>query len=110
MKHGFEIVNVEDSSFVKRRARAALEHWLHLLPENRSALVLLKPNFNSNFDALTGNTTDLRILAAVIEFLQSHGYSNLVLGDGASGGFDRAGVSVIHRLRQINSRHIMISK
>jgi len=99
MKHGFEIVNVEDSSFVKRRARAALEHWLHLLPENRSALVLLKPNFNSNFDALTGNTTDLRILAAVIEFLQSHGYSNLVLGDGASGGFDRAGVSVIHRLK-----------
>jgi uncharacterized protein (DUF362 family) len=43
-----------------------------LLPDKK-APILLKPNLNSNMNALTGNTTDLRLVAAVIEFLKDAG-------------------------------------
>ena len=99
MEHDFEIVDVEKPSLVSSRVKKALERWAGMLPEDQSARILLKPNFNSNFNALTGNTTDMRLLAAVIEFLQGKGYSNLVLGEGTSSGFVREGISVIHRLR-----------
>jgi uncharacterized protein (DUF362 family)/ferredoxin len=99
MLRDFDILNVEEPALAKQKVKAALEHWLHLLPESHTSAVFIKPNFNSNFSALTGNTTDLRLLAAVVEFLQSRGYSNLTIGDGPSGGFDRAGVSAIKRLK-----------
>ena len=99
MQRDYDIVDIEMPSLVKESGKAALERWAGMLPEDRSARILLKPNFNSNFNALTGNTTDMRLLAAVIEFLQGKGYSNLVLGEGTSSGFVREGISVIHRLR-----------
>ena len=95
----YEIINVEETSQVKDRVHNALEGWREILPENRSARILLKPNFNSNFNALTGNTTDMRVLAAIIEFLQAAGYSNIVIGEGTNSGFVREGISVIHRLK-----------
>ncbi|MGB8028391.1 MAG: DUF362 domain-containing protein [Terracidiphilus sp.] len=81
------------------RILEALERWSAALPENRAARILLKPNFNSNFNALTGNTTDLRLLTGVIEFLQARGYSDITIGEGTNSGFAREGISVIHRLR-----------
>jgi len=84
---------------VKSRIREALEPWSAMLPADRAARILLKPNFNSNFNALTGNTTDLRLLAGVIEVLQAKGYSDITIAEGTNSGFVREGISVIHRLR-----------
>jgi len=50
-------------------------------------------------NALTGNTTDLRVLVAVIDFLKKSGYNNLIVGDGTSSGFYRNKVNVAKRLR-----------
>ena len=43
------------------------------LPMSMDARIVLKPNLNANMNALTGNTTDLRLLASVIEFLKERG-------------------------------------
>jgi len=99
MKNKFDIVSFDKHSDVRKKVREALDEWSFLLPKRQDARILLKPNFNSNFNALTGNTTDMRLLAAVIEFLQEQGYSNLVIGEGTSSGFAREEISVIHRLR-----------
>ena len=99
MQSNFSITNVETAAPVKGRLLEALESWNAIFPEKRAARILLKPNFNSNFNALTGNTTDLRLLAGVIEFLQAKGYSDITIGEGTNSGFVREGISVIHRLR-----------
>ena len=99
MQSNFSITNVETAAMVKGRLLEALESWNTVFPENRAARIVLKPNFNSNFNALTGNTTDLRLLAGVIEFLQAKGYSDITIGEGTNSGFVREGISVIHRLR-----------
>jgi uncharacterized protein (DUF362 family)/ferredoxin len=49
--------------------------------------ILIKPNFGCHKTALTGATTDLRMLVALIQRLQSQGYSNLVVGDGGMAGY-----------------------
>jgi len=69
------------------------------LPQNRDAKILIKPNLNSNMNALTGNTTDLRLITAVLEFLKDSGYANITLGEGTNSGFYRRGIGVISRLR-----------
>lgn len=38
-----------------------------MLPESLEASIFLKPNLNANMNALTGNTTDLRLIAVIIE-------------------------------------------
>jgi uncharacterized protein (DUF362 family)/ferredoxin len=99
MQDDFSITNIESAATAKAGIREALEPWKAILPADRSARILLKPNFNSNFNALTGNTTDLRLLAGVIEFLQAKGYSDITIAEGTNSGFVREGISVIHRLR-----------
>ena len=49
-------------------------------------------------NALTGNTTDLRLVAAVIKALKGYGYSDITIGEGTNSGFYRNGISVISRL------------
>lgn len=99
MKSKFDIVSFDKPSDVRKKFQGALNAWSFLLPERQDVRILLKPNFNSNFNALTGNTTDLRLLAATVEFLQGRGYSNIVIAEGTSSGFFREGVSVIQRLK-----------
>lgn len=84
---------------IREKLSQILKEYIHLLPESRDARILLKPNLNSNMNALTGNTTDLRILVAVIDFLKKCGYRNLIVGDGTSSGFYRNKVNVAKRLR-----------
>jgi len=62
------------------------------------ATILLKPNLNNDLSALTGNSTDLRLLAAVIEALQQHGYTRIIVGDGPNIGTYRKGIDVLGRL------------
>lgn len=54
---------------------------------DKDARILIKPNFGCHKTALTGATTDLRALAALIRALQSRGYSNIVVGDGGMAGY-----------------------
>ena len=68
------------------------------MPPHPDILILLKPNLNNDLSALTGNSTDLRLLAAVIEVLQQRGYTNILVGDGPNAGIYRKGVDVFERL------------
>src|SRR3989344_2662603 len=70
-----------------------------LLPPDKGARIFLKPNLNANMNALTGNTTDLRLLAAIIEGLKEQGYTNITIGEGTNSGYYRHNISVISRLK-----------
>ena len=70
-----------------------------ILPVNYDALILLKPNCNSDMNALTGNTTDLRLIVAVVESLIKFGYRNIVIGDGPNAGLINMNIDGLARLR-----------
>ncbi len=74
------------------------ERHAKLLPTDREGLILLKPNLNANMNALTGNTTDLRVISAVIQCLKNRGYTNILIGEGTNSGFYRNNIGVISRL------------
>jgi uncharacterized protein (DUF362 family)/ferredoxin len=76
-----------------------LEHFAVVLPAYPGAKILLKPNCNANMIALTGNTTDLRLLAAVIIGLKQRGYGNITIGEGTNSGFYRNKIDIISLLR-----------
>jgi len=88
-----------DLHTVKKNLDAFLEEHSRLLPKSAQAKILLKPNFNSNMNALTGNTTDLRIIAVLVELLQGRGFRNIVIGEGTNSGFYRNQIDVASRLR-----------
>lgn len=70
-----------------------------MLPPDSGAKIVLKPNLTRNMSALTGNTTDLRILSGIITFLKDKGYSNITIGEGTNSGFYRNRIGVIARLK-----------
>ena len=70
-----------------------------LLPQNPVASIVIKPNLNSTLDALTGNTTDLRLLGSVLRILTERGYKNITILEGPNGGFHRDGIDVFGRNR-----------
>jgi uncharacterized protein (DUF362 family)/NAD-dependent dihydropyrimidine dehydrogenase PreA subunit len=98
MAFRFDIIRCDHGTELKSKLAGALEPYLDLFPRTKSARILLKPNLNSNMNALTGNTTDLRIIAAVISFLQKQGYTNIAIGEGTNSGFYRNKINVITRL------------
>jgi uncharacterized protein (DUF362 family)/Pyruvate/2-oxoacid:ferredoxin oxidoreductase delta subunit len=93
------IFKSRDLHTLKKNLDAFLEENSTLLPKSAEAKVVLKPNFNSNMNALTGNTTDLRIIAVLVELLQGRGYRNIVIGEGTNSGFYRNQIDVASRLR-----------
>ncbi|MCI5148851.1 MAG: DUF362 domain-containing protein, partial [Candidatus Electrothrix sp. MAN1_4] len=46
-----------------------------------------------------GNTTDLRILSALIIYFKERGYNNILIGEGTNSGFYRCKIGVISRLK-----------
>ena len=84
---------------VVKRLRSEFSRRQELFPRDPAAMVIVKPNLNSNLDALTGNTTDLRVLGATLTLLRESGYTNVTVADGPNGGFHRDGVSVFERNR-----------
>jgi len=75
------------------------EQYSEIFPASKDARILIKPNLNSNMNALTGNTTDLRLLSALVQGLKKRGYQNIVIGEGTNSGFYRSKIGVISRLR-----------
>lgn len=98
MSFRFNIIRCKNGSDLKQKLAKQLESYLDIFPKSKSARILLKPNVNSNMNALTGNTTDLRLIAAVISFLQQQGYKNIAIGEGTNSGFYRNRINVITRL------------
>ncbi|MCD7885251.1 MAG: DUF362 domain-containing protein, partial [Lachnospiraceae bacterium] len=54
-----------------------------LLPERKDCCIGIKPNLVSASDASLGATTHPEIVAGIIEYLQQHGYRNLVIAEGS---------------------------
>jgi len=94
----FDMVVCSNAREIKEGLFKVLETYKDIFPENKESLILLKPNLNSNMNALTGNTTDLRILSTVIAFLKEQEYTRILIGEGTNSGFYRNNISVISRL------------
>ena len=94
-----DILTWVDLAELHRQLADTLHHYRHVLPKDPKGSIVIKPNLNSNMNALTGNTTDLRLLAAVIRALQAMGYTNITIAEGTNSGFYRYGISVIARLK-----------
>lgn len=95
-----DVIKAETCKEITDGVRNVLRaQYTDLLPGNMNAKILLKPNLNANMNALTGNTTDLRLLAAVIGFLKENGYTDITVGEGTNSGYYRNKISVISRLR-----------
>ncbi len=88
-----------DLRTLRKNLDVFLQEHSSLLPKSAQAKILLKPNFNSNMNALTGNTTDLRIIASLVGLLQARGYKNIILGEGTNSGFYRNQIDVASRLK-----------
>ena len=101
MNKSFRLDVLKCSTFkeIQHQVSETLVTYKDILPTSPSSRILLKPNLNSNMNALTGNTTDLRLLAVVIGFLKARGYTDITIGEGTNSGFYRSGISVISRLK-----------
>lgn len=97
----FRLDLVRAASFADIRAKLpeVLDRHADALPRHGNAKILLKPNFNANMNALTGNTTDLRLLSALILCLRDRGHTDITIGEGTNSGFYRNRIGVISRLR-----------
>lgn len=98
-KTKISIAKCHDTMEIQENINAIFEENVGLLPISKSAHILIKPNHNSNMNALTGNTTDLRVLAAIIRSLQKMGYKNIAIGEGTSSGFYHNKINVFSRLK-----------
>lgn len=71
-----------------------------IAPEDR---VLIKPNCVRPVHPKTGVTTDSRVLEGVLEFVESCGASEIVIGEGGNPGTDRA--FDVTGIRDVAARH-----
>lgn len=94
-----EMFRAHERGELRRLTQETLDGFRDLFPADRGARLLVKPNLNSNLDSLTGNTTDLRVLADVVEYFKEAGYTRITIAEGYNGGFHRDGVDVIARNR-----------
>lgn len=100
-KHLMHIRNTQILT-VKPTSRQDIRQAIHDTLENyelhQDGAILIKPNFNNDLAALTGNSTDLRVLAALVQILQERGYTNIIIADGPNIGIYRKGIDVFGRL------------
>lgn len=99
MKAPILIRKVPDKSGIKNTLQEISREYADVFPSDRRAKVFLKPNLNSNMNALTGNTTDLRLIAFFIEILKDLGYRDITIGDGTNSGYYRNRINVMTRLK-----------
>jgi len=83
---------------VRREVEAVFETFGPRLPPPESA-VLVKPNLNNDLPALMGNSTDLRVLRALLELLAERGHRDVTIADGANVGMERREIDGFARLR-----------
>lgn len=93
------IKKAENLIEIKERISEVFNLYGGILPKSKDASIFLKPNLNANMNALTGNTTDLRLIAVIIKELKGRGYNNITIGEGTNSGYYRHNISVISRLK-----------
>jgi len=98
-KFRLDIIKCASFNDVKKSLFSTFDAYKDLFPSSKEAKVLLKPNFNANMNALTGNTTDLRILSTVIRYLKENSFTNILIGEGTNSGYYRNKIGVISRLK-----------
>ena len=76
-----------------------LNHFAPRFPERRDARIVVKPNLNNDLVGLTGNSVDLRVLGAVLNWIQGQGYTDVTVADGSNVGVERRGIDTFKRLR-----------
>jgi uncharacterized protein (DUF362 family)/NAD-dependent dihydropyrimidine dehydrogenase PreA subunit len=81
------------------RAAAAARKASGLGLPDGGARVVVKPNLNNDLVALTGNSTDLRVLCALLEVLVDLGCRDVTIADGPNVGIERRRIDVFKRLR-----------
>ena len=84
---------------VRSAVAAIVRRWEDVLPACRDARIVLKPNLNNDLIALTGNSTDPRVLDALLGELRARDYTDLVVADGSNVGVERRGIDTHRRLR-----------
>ena len=99
MDNTVKIIRYKGTKESKEELFAVLDTYSGIFPRSKRSKVLLKPNLNANMNALSGNTTDLRLIAAVVEALKERGYQNITIGEGTNSGYYRNNISVISRLK-----------
>lgn len=92
---------------IHQAADELIEAHRHLLPTDAESLIFLKPNLNNDLNALTGNSTDLRLLGGVVRALQRRGYHNIAIGDGANCSAFHDEIDVLGRLRVKHMAEVM---
>jgi len=93
-----KITKNSDQETLATNLNAFFEDNSSLLPKTSDAQIVLKPNFNSNMNALTGNTTDMRLIVCIIKLLKDRGYRNITIAEGTNSGFYRNRIDVASRL------------
>lgn len=93
------IYRCRDRKQILNSINKEFEKHKEIFPNFKNALILLKPNLNSNMNSLTGNTTDLRVISSVIEILKDYGYRKIIIGEGTSSGFYRNRINIFSRLK-----------
>ncbi len=83
---------------VRQRIEEVFDALGDRLPASDEA-VLIKPNLNNDLPPLTGNATDLRVLAGLLAVLRDRGHRDLTLADGHNVGMERRGIDGFSRLR-----------
>ncbi len=96
---GVDVHPAWTSAEVKDRIEQILTDWAHILPADRGARVVIKPNLNNDLVALVGNCTDLRVLCSIVEGLKNRGYHNIAVADGSNVGIARRDIDSLKRLR-----------
>jgi uncharacterized protein (DUF362 family)/ferredoxin len=92
-------MRVEDSSELDVAIAEMLNgHWVRQPSVPDALSIVIKPNFNNDLSALTGNSTDLRVLSALVRALQERGYTNVTIADGPNVGIYRKDIDVFDRL------------
>src|SRR3989338_789869 len=93
-RHMVSIFKANSTREVRDGFMREMEKFRAIFPVAKDSRILLKPNCNSNMNALTGNTIDLRLLASLLEWLRDNGYTEITIGEGTSSGFHRTGIKV----------------
>lgn len=95
------IIQCRDIQEIRAKVDEIFEQNSSLLPDSKDARIIVKPNHNSYMNALTGNTTDLRLLVGIIKSLQKRGYKNITIGDGTSCGMYSHNYDQFSRLKTV---------
>ncbi|MEW6075466.1 MAG: DUF362 domain-containing protein [Candidatus Omnitrophota bacterium] len=92
------LLECHSATQIRQKLYGALPAFSDIFPASKDAHILIKPNLNSNMNALTGNTTDLRLLEALLSYLRDQGYRVITIGEGTSSGFHREKINIFSRL------------